>query len=581
MARRARLIGRAVLLTTVVALIAGVAPLTPAQADTTVIPAECSGLTGQALAHGVSLEQLKAGFVSVLGQEVPLDLPTLDLSSSPFTDPSRTLWWQSFIWMTPVALYVAEHPPALQATSRETAAQDDGDLQPTPELIAGSSDPIGDLVAAMNRSPDPGSKTKAALDKANSSGWDEGTNFRREQTLNCLFAATRDPRLLPALTATVNANKDAKRYYGPPLRPIHNHGTMANATLRVTARLLGSTPLDTFAITRIRDSMKTLFSPTGFTYEQSSMYHLVHLSTWALLRQNLGQALSKKAYASLDDILGKARTARDFLTSPTGLFVSLGDGQSQTLAAPVRRSKYMYLDRDSGLASARWSWTDPDTTWYTVRFGPKRSLHGHYDHGSVTWQTLGTPVLIDPGSYTYDNTNSLWSWQRSARAHNSTTPSQATLAYRASPLTQMSRNGQIDTVRVTNNTFTARTNRMLRLDNKNHSLTVQDDTVGEFTQHFHFDPCWSLTEPLPLPTPTPQIVPALDAPPTAVTVTLQCGLKRLTVSSSAGAVFESLTGSLDPIGGWIFPAFEQKTAGLELLITGTSKITTVLTAKNS
>ena len=560
-----------VVLTVATVLIAITTTGVAAKAEDLLVPPECSGLMSQAAAHGVTMERVKAGFVSVLGEEVSVDLPNPDLSSSPFTDPSRTLWWQSFIWMTPVAVYVAAHPPANQSDSTLTTGDSTNPPTANADLIAGSSDPIGDLVSALKRNPDPGSRTTEALARANTTGWDEGTNFRREQSLNCLFAATHDERLLPALAATVKANKDPKRYYGPPLRPIHNHGTMANATLRVTARLVRSSSLDTFAISRIRDSMKTLFSPTGFTYEQSSMYHLVHLSTWALLRQNLGPALTKKAYATLDDILDKARTARDFLTSPTGTYLALGDGQNQSLIAPARRSKYMYLDRDSGLASARWSWTDPDTTWYTVRFGPKRSLHGHYDHGSVTWQTLGTPVLVDPGSFTYDATNPLWAWQRSPRAHNTTTTTEGSLAYRTSPLTQMSRAGQVDSIRITNNTFTTRVNRVLTVDNLNHRLTVDDTSVGEFTQHFHFDSCWMLTEPLPsMPSEADPLAPA-------VTVTLQCGEKRLTVSTSDGATLSSLTGSMDPIGGWLFPQFEQKAAGLELIITATSKVTTVFT----
>ena len=57
----------------------------------------------------------------------------------------------------------------------------------------------------MSRDPDPGSATPEALARANSTGWDEGTNYSRERSLNCLYAVTGDDRLIPALRARLFA----------------------------------------------------------------------------------------------------------------------------------------------------------------------------------------------------------------------------------------------------------------------------------------------------------------------------------------------------------------------------------------
>ena len=42
-----------------------------------------------------------------------------------------------------------------------------------------------------------------------------------------------------------------------------------------------------------------------------------------------------------------------------------------------------------------------DETYYTLRFGPQRIIHGHNDHLSLTFWHSGRPVIIDPGHVGY------------------------------------------------------------------------------------------------------------------------------------------------------------------------------------
>jgi len=53
----------------------------------------------------------------------------------------------------------------------------------------------------------------------------------------------------------------------------------------------------------------------------------------------------------------------------------------------------------------------------SLRFGPMRYAHGHFDHTSVTWWGDGHPVLVDGGFSGYGTTG-MPGWLRTAEAHN-------------------------------------------------------------------------------------------------------------------------------------------------------------------
>ena len=54
---------------------------------------------------------------------------------------------------------------------------------------------------------------------------------------------------------------------------------------------------------------------------------------------------------------------------------------------------------------------------FSLRFGPGRYAHGHYDHESVTWYAGGRALLADSGHYGYGS-DAFRTWLRSAEAHN-------------------------------------------------------------------------------------------------------------------------------------------------------------------
>ncbi len=72
----------------------------------------------------------------------------------------------------------------------------------------------------------------------------------------------------------------------------------------------------------------------------------------------------------------------------------------------------------SGYAFGRTSWTSFGSgIHWSLRFGPGRAFHGHYDHQSVTLAAGTRPILVEAGHSGYSS-ESQRLWQRSPEGHN-------------------------------------------------------------------------------------------------------------------------------------------------------------------
>jgi hypothetical protein len=71
----------------------------------------------------------------------------------------------------------------------------------------------------------------------------------------------------------------------------------------------------------------------------------------------------------------------------------------------------------NGWAFGRSSWaTGDDPSYFSLRFGPGRQIHGGPDHGSLTLYAHGSPIITEPGSIGY--TDARRGWFRSPEAKN-------------------------------------------------------------------------------------------------------------------------------------------------------------------
>jgi len=490
-----------------------------------------------------SRDDINSGRLTIAGTTVPVDLSALDFSISPFADPSRAMWWRSLAWLA--VLWLPEG-------------------RTTPDTTI--PDPIGAIVTAMGNSPDPGWDTPEARSLARASGWDEATNTRREQTLNCLFELSGDERLVPLLTTLAQANLDPARYYGPPSRVAHNHGTMANLALMDTAHLLGDAELATRARTRLLEAAHRVFTARGYTFEQSSDYLEFNVQLWTSVAALLSAdpTTPVETLAALNVALARASSMTAHLIDPTGQPAAYGDSRRSPRPPPPAQRSLTVRDDKGGIAAGRWSWANRLTSWWSLRYGPPRRMHGHQDHGSVNWSTLGVPVLVDPGYLGNDPSLPLVAWQSSPAAHNVAVPDDGKMRAQpaSSTIVRRWRDGRVDGVVVAVVTWAKPLRTIITVDDARRSLTLTTIMRGAFTTHLHLDPCWTQIQP------------------TATARRFSCRGRVLTVEvgSQQSTVHR---GSTDPIAGWVFATAGVSTPANELAIAGLTSQQLTLTVSRS
>jgi Heparinase II/III-like protein len=258
--------------------------------------------------------------------------------------------------------------------------------------------------------------------------------------------------------------------------------------------------------------------------------------------------------------LARADAVVAHLTDPTGATVAIGDGWPVRTDPPVVQKTLGLTSRVDGLAAWRWSWTDPTTTYWTDHFGPKRIAHGHYDHTSFTFTTLGVPIVVDPGDYSYDLSRRLAAWQSSPAAHNVAVPLGAKLTNKGSSLIAFRRTGQIDRLALRSTMFSTPVTRVLTVDNAHHRVTVTDQAAGRtLTAHLHLAAGWRYSSR------------------TARSMSFVRGNTRLVITAPAGTALTYRVGRTAPLCGWVFTSLERATRAIEILATGFSAVTTNLT----
>jgi hypothetical protein len=426
--------------------------------------------------------------------------------------------------------------------------------------------------------PDPGTATATALANANKWGWDEGTSLRRLTTLNCLYSLQSDARLIPFMAAEVKVQQ-CPRYYGPPCHAIHNHGLMANNAIWRAGDLTQNSAWMDLAESRMKSEVQQAFDAAGFMKEQSSGYQIVNISQWTWAA-DLIRTHDAAAAAAIDAVVARARNAAAWMYWPSNTrFAQLGGSTDEApkIPFPGVQSGRSLIDDTYGWMFGRFSWTDPLTSYYAIRFGPFRAYHGTQDRPAVTWGTLGERVLVEPGTYGSDTTNNYVSYQLWVSAQNQATPSK--LAFRNVNVTR-----RASTLRWTNHahSFTDQqwgptrphsryvavydtgtpARRLLIRDTfpNDRALSATDNNVN---QYFHLDPTWTL---------------------------VSRGSKYATFRSAAGhtlrvqttgSIFSILRGQTRPPAGWHFPAWGVRQAANEILIRrydpdGTTEIETTL-----
>ena len=225
--------------------------------------------------------------------------------------------------------------------------------------------------------------------------------------------------------------------------PGFNHGTMQSIALLGVGCILGHDDLRDLAISRLSLAITTGIDTQGASNEQSTGYAWYNYVLWGLAEQ----ALTTCHISAGTTIAGRRRLLVKFVaqsTDPLGKAAQIGDtAVLRTVPVPGTDAEWagsqgtqgkaptVYVSRyRAGYVFGRSGWGTGSTpfrqeSFYSLHFGPGRTLHGHQDHTSLTYVCGGRDILIDGGfpGYTRDS----WrAWAVSDYAHNVMTVPTAT-----------------------------------------------------------------------------------------------------------------------------------------------------------
>lgn len=197
-----------------------------------------------------------------------------------------------------------------------------------------------------------------------------------------------------------------------------NHALHQAESLFVCGRVLGAESHWELAARRMSSLLKEQYDEQGMNAEGATAYHYNNFLWWerALRRfdaEGLPRPDGAERHLNAPEQIAHA-------TKPDGYLVSIGDTDTQspqkiahqhtdyttsngTRGAAPEQAVAIY---DAGYVFARSGWGDDDRpyseqTYFTLRFGPSRRVHGHQDGTSITYSSSGVNWLVDPGKYEY------------------------------------------------------------------------------------------------------------------------------------------------------------------------------------
>jgi hypothetical protein len=225
--------------------------------------------------------------------------------------------------------------------------------------------------------------------------------------------------------------------------PGNNTGTDQSIALLGVGCLLDRTDYRDLAISRLSQGITTVIDTQGASNEQSTGYAQFNYVLWgraelALTSCNIStgttiaarRALLAKFIAQSTNPLRRLAQIGDSEVNSAVPFAGTdaewaGSGGTLGTVPSVRVSQYQ-----AGYVFGRSGWGNGarafgGESFYSLRYGPARALHGHYDHTSLTYVARGRDILIDSGHSGY--VSDQWrTWVKSDYAHNVMTVPTAT-----------------------------------------------------------------------------------------------------------------------------------------------------------
>lgn len=235
-----------------------------------------------------------------------------------------------------------------------------------------------------------------------------------------------------------------------------NHGIDQAHALLIAANHLECEQSKDIALSRLAAALNTIVDDDGVTIEQAIHYQLYNLTQIGIAIDLVSGMENGKTL--VHSLLKRRELMKTFLahaTKPDGKYVEIGDTPPQ-LAESLPNSDAEYAATlgaqgvppvetvrvyNGGYVFGRSGWGEArpfsEESHYSLRFGPPRIIHGHNDHGSITYFRQGVDILRDGGFHGYTN-DDIRFYLRLAEAHNTVTILEPKLKFigRESPLVE-------------------------------------------------------------------------------------------------------------------------------------------------
>ncbi|MEZ0074316.1 hypothetical protein ABH927_003676 [Planotetraspora sp. GP83] len=241
--------------------------------------------------------------------------------------------------------------------------------------------------------------------------WAEHPVALRAPALVCLSRHVSAAWLTESLAVHAHKLADPRHY-----EKGHNHGLDQDiGLLRIGCRY-GNKAWRDLALKRMVGSMELDIDSQGALREQAPRYAVYVYDRLRVAIDTIGDCKLKvpAALATRWDGLPRHISAA---TQPNGYMAPIGDGPADVQPAGFDHADETVQVFKAGYVFGRTTWGDPQSAYYSIRFGPGLKFHGHEDHLGVTYYAQGRSILTEAGFHSYENTP-YRRWTLTPEAHN-------------------------------------------------------------------------------------------------------------------------------------------------------------------
>jgi hypothetical protein len=358
------------------------------------------------LEHFNSISDVQSGKVKIFNY----DRTQLDLSNIPWTGkgagtvdhPSWLMWLHSLKW---IDILIED---ALSATNSEKSL-------PSLEVASQVARSWVEWNVSSSAEPLP--------------AWEGHAAGLRATTLVALSELVHEEWLAAAIEEHTTHLASEENFDGH-----WNHGLVQTMALVAGALRLDDEKTVEIARVRMLNTLREMIDPQGAINEQATAY----ARYIEILLRTVISIFKDNSFDDVKELKSMLSGIRLFMThslEPSGQFVQLGDSYPDgpdafmdtelELAVTHGRNGHEPRDRvkvyDRGYVFGRSGWGESrpysQESFYSLRFGPGRIIHGHNDHMSITWYDKCRHFIVDSGHSGYAP-GPMRNYLRSPAAHN-------------------------------------------------------------------------------------------------------------------------------------------------------------------